>query len=64
MAYAQLGRKEEAAAAVTRILELDPTYPNHVTYDLEKRNVHPELIQVIIKGLQNAGLSVTDAQSG
>jgi adenylate cyclase len=56
MAYAQLGRTEEADAEVGQILAIDPAYGDHVIADLQKRNVHPDLIRAVVDGLKKAGL--------
>jgi tetratricopeptide (TPR) repeat protein len=61
MAYARLGKVDEAAAAVDRILAIDPTYGDHVHQDLAKRNLHPELIEAVADGLRLAGLAVAAA---
>jgi TolB-like protein len=60
MAYAQLGRMQEAAAALERVLAIDPAYGEHVVQDLEGRNVHPDIITAAVEGLRKAGLPVTD----
>jgi tetratricopeptide (TPR) repeat protein len=62
MAYAQVGRTEEAAAEVARILAIDPAYGNHVSEDLKKRNVHPDVIQAVVDGLRSAGLVVSGSR--
>jgi TolB-like protein len=56
MAYAQVGRTEEADAEVDQILAIDPAYGDHVIADLQKRNVHPDLIRAVVDGLKKAGL--------
>ena len=58
MAYAQLGRTEEADAEVGQILAIAPAYGDHVIADLQKRNVHPDLIRAVVDGLKKAGLKV------
>lgn len=58
MAHARLGNMEEAAAAVQRILAIEPAYGDHVRQDMARRNLHPELIETIIEGLRLAGLEV------
>jgi TolB-like protein len=58
MAHAQLGQMHEADAAVKKILAIDPRYGDHVRTDLEKRNLHPDLIQAVVDGLRKAGLAV------
>jgi adenylate cyclase len=58
MAYARLGRTDEADAEVDQILAIDPAYGDHVIADLQKRNVHPDLIRAVVDGLRKAGLTV------
>jgi TolB-like protein len=60
MAAAQLGLTREAEVAVGRILMIDPAYGEHVVEDLEKRNIHPDLIPVVVEGLHKAGLPVPE----
>ncbi len=58
MAAGQLGLEAEAAAAVERIEAIDPAFaPTAVAY-LQARNIHPEIIAMVIDGLQNAGMDV------
>ncbi len=63
LAYAGLGQEQEAAAAVKKILAFDPQYGDHVFADLEKRNLHPDLIQIVVDGLRKAGLAVNGKPS-
>lgn len=58
MAYARLGQTQEATAELARILAIDPVYGNHVIADLQKRNLHPDLIETVVDGLRAAGLAV------
>ncbi len=58
MAHARLGHTGEAAAAVARILAIAPAYGDHVSQDMARRNLHPELIEAITDGLRLAGLEV------
>lgn len=60
MAAAQLGRRDEAAEAVRHIVELDPDYGDHVVTDLERRNLHPDLVAMVVDGLRRAGLPGRD----
>lgn len=60
-AYAQLGRSEEAAAAIKLLLKADPTYGDRVVADLQARNVAPEIIQALVDGLRKAGLNIPKA---
>ena len=59
MAYAQLGDKENAAAAVAEILKIDPKYGEHVEADLAKRGNSPGIIRAAVDGLSKAGLKIT-----
>jgi hypothetical protein len=65
MAAAQLGLTDEAEAAVRRILAINPEYADQVVGDLEKRNIHPDLIPLVVDGLRKAGLPISGlAHSG
>lgn len=59
MAETRLGRSAEATAALAQIAALRPDYGADVVADLEKSNVHPEIISMAIEGLEKAGLRVT-----
>jgi adenylate cyclase len=60
ISYAQLGRQQEARAAVRAILSIDPSYCDHAVQDLKKRNVGPELLSLVLDGLKKAGLAIKD----
>lgn len=60
MAAAQLGHWDEAREAVRQILELDPAYGDHIVSDMETRNLHPDLIRLVVEGLRKAGLPGRD----
>lgn len=60
-AYAQLGRSEEAAAAIKLLLKADPGYGERVVADLQARNVAPEIIRALVEGLRKAGLAIPKA---
>ena len=53
----RLGRSKDAMAAMNRLLVLKPTYGDTVISDLQSRNLHPDLIAVIVQGLRDAGLA-------
>jgi adenylate cyclase len=53
-----LGRKKEAAAAIGRVLEIDPGYGSRAIDDLAARNMHPELAERVIQSLRAAGLTI------
>jgi TolB-like protein len=57
-AEAELGRKTEAAAAVARVLTLDPDYGAKAVTDLKGRGVAPGLVQALAISLAKAGLRV------
>jgi adenylate cyclase len=61
IAYAQLGRKDEAAVEIDLLLKLSPDYGDRVVTDLQARNVAPEIIRAVVDGLRKAGLSVPQA---
>lgn len=51
-----LGERAKARAAIDEILQIDPQFGTRVVADLTLRNVHPELITMIVEGLTEAGL--------
>ncbi len=53
----ELGMNCESETAVNKIMAVDPMYGDHIVADLKKRNVHSDLIQLIVEGLRKAGLS-------
>ena len=59
-AAAELGQKDEAAAAIARILALDPDYGGRVVADLMGRGVAPDLARALATSLAKAGLRVCD----
>ncbi|GLS29150.1 TolB amino-terminal domain-containing protein [Mesorhizobium albiziae] len=63
IAAAELGRKQEAVEAVRRILEIDPAYGDRVVRDLESRNLHGDLITLVIQGLRKAGLRGSEVEA-
>lgn len=56
--YARLGRKEEAAAAVTNVLRLRPDYPVTVRAEWRKWNVPEPVIDRAISDLRQAGMNI------
>ncbi|TVR95878.1 MAG: hypothetical protein EA406_13195 [Rhodospirillales bacterium] len=58
VAAARLGRRDEAEAALAEIRRLDPSYAHRVVDDLLGRNVHPDVVQLLVDGLRLAGLPV------
>ncbi|MGK9236788.1 hypothetical protein KXS07_33525 [Inquilinus limosus] len=61
IAYAQLGRNEQATEEIDLLLKLNPGYGDRVVTDLQARNVAPEIIRAVIDGLRKAGLDVPQA---
>jgi len=58
IAYAQLGRKKQAAEEIDLLLQSNPGYGDRVVTDLQARNVAPEIIREVVDGLRKAGLAV------
>jgi adenylate cyclase len=58
-AAADLGLADEAADAISAVRGIDPDYGAHVIADLEGRHVAPELVPLIVAGLEKAGLPVS-----
>ena len=58
IAYARLGRKDEAAVEIDLLLKLDPDYGDRALTDLQARNVAPDIIRAVLDGLRKAGLDV------
>lgn len=57
----RLGLAEQARAALNSLIALSPDYGSMVVADLERRNVHPDIISVVVEGLQDAGLACAPA---
>jgi tetratricopeptide (TPR) repeat protein len=55
-AAAELGRDEEARAAVAEIERVAPGYGRRLVADLESRNGHPALVAMLTASMQKAGL--------
>lgn len=60
-AYGQLGDKANARAALAELLKIDPDYGEHVTDDLARRGVSPNIVTALVDGLVKAGLRVPSA---
>jgi hypothetical protein len=60
IAAGELGRTEEAGEAVARIRAIDGGYGDRLIADLRSRNLHPELIGRVVRGLRKAGLRGRD----
>jgi len=61
ISYGQLGRGEEARAAVAKLIELDSTFPGRIREEWAKFNRPPEAVEHIIEGLRKAGLTIPTA---
>jgi TolB-like protein len=59
-AYGQLGRAEEARAAIAKVLELDPNYPEKTRSEFDKWNNPDAYVKKMMEGLRKAGLPKTD----
>jgi adenylate cyclase len=57
-AYGQLGRQNEAQAAVSELLHLYPDFGSHARDEWRKYNVSEEFIDHALDGLRKAGLEV------
>ncbi|HEX6114461.1 MAG TPA: hypothetical protein VFZ10_19365 [Geminicoccaceae bacterium] len=62
MIYGQLGQREAAAAAVRRILEIDPEFAENVWYELRLRNLPPAFAEHVADGLRKAGLRIPSSR--
>ena len=58
MIYGQLGRTEQARAAASRILELDPDFEENAWYELQLRNFPEQMAEHMAEGLRKAGLEI------
>ncbi len=52
-----LGRRKEASAALKSLLLLRPDYGTTIVTDLRARNMHPDIILALVRGLRDAGLA-------
>jgi len=55
---AAAGRDQESAAAIRRILAIEPAFAEKAVRDLRRRNQHPRIIRAIAEGLTQAGLPI------
>ena len=53
---AELGCKDKARSAVSKLEKLAPGYGRRLEADLQARSLHPEIIAAVVQGLQKAGL--------
>ena len=63
MAYGQLGRQEEAQAAIENLLALRPDFANTARDEFRRWNLAEDLIDHCLDGLRKAGLGVSDRTS-
>jgi hypothetical protein len=56
--YARLGRKEEARAAVARLLKLYPDIATNYWREARKYNCPAAQIEHFVEGLRKAGLDI------
>jgi hypothetical protein len=54
VAAVELGRDEEAAAAIAALRAVDPGYLARAEADLAHRNLHPRLVHLVTTGLAKA----------
>ena len=55
-AAAGLGLQEETATAVSAVTSIDADYGRHFVTDMQKRGLHPDLIEMLVDLLTRAGL--------
>ena len=49
---ARFGRLEDAHASLEAVLAIDASYLDHIVADLRYRNLHPDLIEIIVAGVK------------
>lgn len=59
IAYAELGRQEEAKLELERVLQEDPLFGSHVSDEIAFRNISPEIGAALLASLEKAGLKLT-----
>jgi adenylate cyclase len=64
MIYGQLGKEEEARAAVRQLQQMDPDFEANAWYELQLRNFPPEMKEQMVEGLRKAGLSIPPQPRG
>ncbi len=55
VAAARLGRSQEANASIASILAIDADYFDRIVEDLQSRNLHSDLIEIIVAALPELG---------
>jgi len=63
VAYAKLGKDADAAREYAELIKIDPEYRTHATADLTKRNLNPEIIRVLVQGLDLAAAAHAKQQA-
>lgn len=63
VAYAKLGKDADAAREYGELIKIDPNYRAHATTDLAKRNLNPEIIHVLVQGLDLAAAAHAKQQA-
>ena len=64
-AYGQLGRTDEAAPVIARMLELRPDIERTARADRAKFfRYQPDLLEHFMDGLSKAGLAISEAPAG
>lgn len=58
VAEIRMGHRAAADDAVARILAMDPDFADRVVADLERRNIHSDILEMVIAALRDAGLPV------
>lgn len=64
IAAAKAGRKAEARAALAEVLRMEPEYLLHAREDLMKRNLHPDLVDLLLDGLREAAADLPGTFQG
>ena len=59
-AYGQLGRLEEAAEEVDKLLAIDPDFANNYWDEIDKWSFREDHAQMFVEGFRKAGLEVAD----
>jgi adenylate cyclase len=58
--YGQLGRRDDAAQAVARLLELYPDFEQRALIELSRHHLQPVVFRRIVEGLRKAGLEIPE----